>query len=213
MHADRSGFADSSKPWRMLLAGCGGLWAGLTLPLTATAFGSSQWVWVFDHPAYVAARQWASNPYEVFGALAAFAFLAIGIALYPDLRRAGWAGSVMAWLIIVGAPITALSYMNASERAPLHFIWGGEFFVLVAIGLSGIGAALTAGRRWRIGLRILIGMTLVVLALGTAVFGYWPHGSLVFLAVEAIVIIAAAPRHVTVALGPSTAPEAPSSPH
>ena len=37
-------------------------------------------------------------------------------------------------------------------------------------------------------------MTLVVLALGTLVFGYWPHGSLVLLAVEAIVIIAAAPR-------------------
>ena len=35
-----------------------------------------QWVWVFDYPIYVAARQWASNPYEVFGALAAFTFLA-----------------------------------------------------------------------------------------------------------------------------------------
>ena len=29
------------------------------------------------------------NPYEVFGALAAFAFLAIGIALFTDLGRAG----------------------------------------------------------------------------------------------------------------------------
>jgi hypothetical protein len=213
MHADRSGFADSSRPWRMLLAGFGGLWAGLTLPLTATAFGSSQWVWVFDHPAYVAARQWARNPYEVFGALAAFAFVAIGIALFPDLRRAGWAGVVMVWLIIVGAPITALSYMNASARAPLHFIWGGEFFVLVAIGLSGIAAALTAGRRWRIGVRILIGGTLVVLALGALVFGYWPHGSLVFLAVEAIEIIAAAPRDGAFTQRADTEPEELRGPH
>lgn len=178
----------------MVLAGLGGLWAALTLPLTATAFGSLQWVWVFDYPVYVAARQWASNPYEVFGALAAFAFLAIGLALFPDLRRAGWAGIAMVWLIIVGAPLTAVSYVNASASAPLHVVWGGEFFVLVAIGLSGIGAALTAGPRWRMAVRILLGMTLVVLALGTLVFGYWPHGSLVLLAVEAIVIIAAAPR-------------------
>ena len=191
----------------MLLAGFGGLWAGLTLPLTATAFGSQQWAWVFDYPIYVAARQWASNPYEVFGALAAFAFLAIGIALFPDLRRAGWAGAVMVWLIIVGAPITALSYMNASERAPLHFIWGAEFFVLVAVGLSGVPAALTAGRRWRMAVRILIGMTLVVLALGTLVFGYWPHGSLVLLAVEAMVIIAAAPRDAAFTQGAATGPE------
>lgn len=190
----------------MLLAGFGGLWAGLTLPLTATAFGSQQWAWVFDYPIYVAARQWASNPYEVFGALASVAFLAIGIALFPDLGRAGWAGAMMAWLIIVGAPITALSYMNASERAPLHFVWGWEFFVLVAVGLSGIPAALTAGHRWRSGVRILLGMTLVVLALGTLVFGYWPHGSLVLLAVEAIVIIAAAPRDGAFRQGGDTEP-------
>ena len=185
----------------MLLAGLGGLWAAVTLPLTATAFGSAQWVWVFDSSVYVAARQWAGNPYVVFGALASLSFLTIGIALLPDLRRARWGGTVMAWLIIAGAPVTALSYLNASERAPLHFVWGAEFFVLVAVGVSGIAAAASAGRRWAIGVRILLGMTLMILAVGTLALGYWPHGSLVFLAAEAIAVIAAAPRDAVFARG------------
>ena len=176
----------------MLLVGLGGLWAAVTLPLTATAFGFAQWVWVFDYLVYVEARQWAGNPYVVFGALASLSFLTIGIALLPDLRRARWGGAVMVWLIIVGAPVTALSYLNASERAPLHFVWGWEFLVLVAVGVSGVAAAATAGRQWAIGVRILLAMTLVILAVGTLALGYWPHGSLVFLAVEAIAIIAAA---------------------
>ena len=191
----------------MLLAGLGGLWAAVTLPLTATAFGSAQWVWVFDSSVYVAARQWAGNPYVVFGALASLSFLTIGIALLPDLRRARWGGAVMAWLIISGAPITALSYLNSSEFAPLHFVWGSEFFVLVAAGVSGVAAAASAGRRWAIGVRILLGMTLVILAVGTLAFGYWPHGSLVFLAAEAIVLIAAAPRDAAFAQGPGAEPE------
>ncbi len=180
--------------WRALLAGLGGLWAALTLPLVATAFGSAQWVWVFEYPMYVEARQWAGNPYVVFGALVSLSFLAIGIAAAPDLRRARWGGLAMALLIIIGAPITALSYLNSSERAPLHFTWGWEFYVLVAVGLSGIAAAATAGRQWRVGVRVLLGMTLLILVVGTLLFGYWPHGSLVCLAFEAIVIIATAPR-------------------
>ena len=190
---------DDSRLWRALLAGLGGLWAALTLPLVATAFGSAQWVWVFDYPVYLEARQWAGNPYAVFGALVSLSFLIIGIALAPDLRRARLGGLVMTLLIIIGAPVTALSYLNSSERAPLHFTWGWEFFVLVAVGISGIAAAATAGRRWRIGVRVLLGMTLLILIAGTLLLGYWPHGSLVFLAVEAIVIIATAPRHAAVA--------------
>ena len=65
----------------MLLAGLGGLWAAVTLPLTATAFGSAQWVWVFDYSVYVEARQWAGNPYVVFGALASLSFLTRSLSL------------------------------------------------------------------------------------------------------------------------------------
>jgi len=190
----RRSVRDRSRLWRALLAGLGGLWAALTLPLVATAFGSAQWVWVFDYPVYVEARQWARNPYVMFGALVSLSFLSIGIALVPDLRRARWGGLAMSLLIIIGAPITAVSYLNSSERALLHFMWGWEFFVLVAVGLSGIAAAATAGRRWGGGVRVLLGMTLLILVAGTLLLGYWPHGSLVFLALEAIVIIATAPR-------------------
>ena len=178
----------------MLLAGLGGLWAAVTLPLTATAWGSTQWVWVFHFPVYVSARQWAGHPYVVFGALASLSFLAIGVALLPDLRRAKWGGLVMAWLVIAGAPITAISYLNSRETAPLHFVWGWEFFVLVAVGASGVAASITAGPRWRPGVRIVLGMTLIVLLVGTLALGYWPHGSLVILAIEAIAVIGAAPR-------------------
>jgi hypothetical protein len=205
MSADQGlSFTDRSRLWRALLAGLGGLWAALTLPLVATAFGSAQWVWVFDSPVYVEARQWAGNPYVVFGGLVSLSFLTIGIALVPDLRRAGWGGLAMALLIIIGAPITALSYLNSSERAPLHFTWGWEFYVLVAVGLSGIAAAATAGRRWRVGVRVLLGMTLLILVAGTLLLGYWPHGSLVFLAVEAIVIVATAPRDAAFAADTDT---------
>ncbi|SFR92935.1 hypothetical protein SAMN04487846_0722 [Microbacterium sp. cf046] len=185
----------------MLLALLGGLWAALTLPLTATAFGSTQWVWVFDSSVYVAARQWANDPYVVFGALASLSFLAIGIALLPDLCRARWGGTVMAWLVIAGAPVTALSYLNTSESAPFHFLWGAEFYILVAIGASGIAAAISAGPHWGIGVRSLLGMTFVVVLVGTLALGYYPHGSLVVLAVEAVVLIAAAPRDAAFAEG------------
>ena len=191
----------------MLLAGLGGLWAAVTLPLTATAFGSTQWVWVFDYSAYVWARQWANNPYVVFGALASLSFLTIGIALLPDLRRARWGGIVMAWLVIAGAPITALSYLNTPETAPLHFLWGGEFYILVAVGASGVAAAASAGPRWGIGVRSILGMTLLILLVGTLALGYWPHGSLVALAVESIAVIAAAPRDVAFVNGAAAEPE------
>ena len=90
----------------------GGVWAALTLPLVATAFGSSAYVWVLRSRVYFAANQWADDPYITYGALAGFSFLAIGLALLPDLRRAGWGGTVMAWLIIAGGPLCAVSYLS-----------------------------------------------------------------------------------------------------
>ena len=154
----------------------------------------SLWRWVFHNRAYFWAREAVHDPYIVFGALAALSFLAIGLALLPDLRRAGWGGTVMAWLVIAGAPVTALSYLNTPKEAPLHVLWGAEAFVLIAVGLAGILAAVTAGSRWRLWVRIVLGLTLPVLVAGTLATGYWPHGPLVLLGVEAIVVILAAPK-------------------
>lgn len=184
---------DRSRPWRAVLAGLGGAWSLAILPFPATEFGVSLWRWVFHNRAYFWAREAVHDPYIVFGALAALSFLAIGLALLPDLRRAGWGGTVMAWLVIAGAPITALSYLNTPQEAPLHFLWGAEAFVLVAVGLAGILAAVTAGSRWRLWVRIVLGLTLPVLVVGTLATGYWPHGPLVLLGVEAIAVILAAP--------------------
>ena len=194
MGDSRSTFTDRSRPWRAVLAGLGGLWALAILPFPASEFGVHLWDWAFHYRVYFSAREAVHDPYIVFGALAALSFLAIGLALLPDLRRAGWGGTVMAWLVLAGAPITALSYLNTPKDAPLHFLWGAEGFVLIAVGLAGIVAAVTAGSRWRLWLRVVLGLTLPLLVAGTLATGYWPHGPLVVLGVEAIVVILAAPR-------------------
>lgn len=186
-------FTGRSRPWRAALAGLGGLWALTILPFPATEFGVPVWSWVFRYRAYFWAREAVHDPYIVFGALAAVSFLAIGLALLPDLRRAGWGGAIMAWLVIAGAPVTALSYVNTPRDAPLHFLWGTEALMLMAVGIAGVLAALTAGSRWRLWVRIVLGLTLPLLVIGTVAAGYWPHGPLVVLGVEAVAIILAAP--------------------
>lgn len=202
----RDSRTDRSRPWRIVLAALGGLWAALLLPLPATVWGVTQWAWLFDQPMYVWARQWAADPYITFGALSSLSFLAVGAALFPDLRRARWGGIVMAWLIILGAPLTALSYLNTAVAAPLHFLWGWEAYALLGVGVSGIAAAATAGPRWGIGVRTVLGMTFLILVVGTIALGYWPHGSLVVLALEAIGVIAAAPRGAAFAAADDSAP-------
>jgi len=187
-------FVDRSRRWRAVLAGLGALWSLAILPFPATEFGVPLWSWVFHYRAYFWAREAVHDPYIVFGALSALSFLAIGLAMLPDLRRAGWGGAVMAWLVIAGAPVTSLSYLNTPKEAPMHFLWGAEGFVLIAVGLAGILAAVTAGPRWRQWLRIMLGLTLPLLVAGTLAAGYWPHGPLVVLGIEAIVIILTAPK-------------------
>ena len=109
----------------------------------------------------------------------------------------------MAWLIVAGAPITALSYLNTPREAPLHLFWGAEAFVLTAVGIAGIVAAITARSRWRFRVRILLGATMPLLVLGTLAAGYWPHGPLVVLGAEAIAVILAAPKAAFEASGRS----------
>ncbi len=197
---------DRSRPWRIVLAACGGVWAAVLLPLPATVWGVTQWAWVVDYPVYVWARQWAADTYITFGALSSLSFLAVGIALFPDLRRARWGGIVMAWLIILGAPMTALSYLNTPVTAPLHFLWGWEAYVLLGVGAGGIAAAATAGPRWGIGVRTILGLTFLFVVVGTIGLGYWPHGSLVVLALEAVAVIAAAPRDAAFAAADDSTP-------
>jgi len=190
-------FADRSRAWRVALAAVGGVWAAVTLPFPASAWGDWSWLWiddVYDYPVYAQAAAAVGDPYVVFGALAGVSFLLIGLALLPDLDRAGWGGRALAWLVIAGGPVTVVSYLNAPEGAPLHAVWGSEGLLLLAVGLAGPVAAVTAKRPWRPWVRVLLAATLVVVILGVLAFGYWPHGCLVLLAAEAAAVILAAPR-------------------
>lgn len=176
------------------LALAGGAWALLTLPLVAIGWS---WPWV---DAVGRAEPYRSirdalpgDAYAVGGSLAAIAFLAIGLALLPDLRRAGWGGRALAWLIIAGAAVSPLSYLGSPEESPLHALWGSEAYLLLAIGAAGVAAACTAGRSWPRWSRLLLAATPLVLVAGAAALGYYPHGCLAALAIEAAVLVLRAP--------------------
>ncbi len=113
--SERSLNAEPSRPRRAALALLGGAWALLSLPLVAADWS---WPWVAT---LSRAEPWSSvraavdDPYVVFGALAGLSFLAIGIALLHDLRRAGWGAIVMLVAVLAGAVVSPLSYLGTPE--------------------------------------------------------------------------------------------------
>ncbi|UOW01389.1 hypothetical protein [Agrococcus sp. SCSIO52902] len=185
--------ADPVRRGRIALSLAGGLWALLLLPLTAADWGAP-WVAALSRlEPWRALRGAVDDPYVVFGALTGVSFLAIGAALLPDLRRARWGGTVFAVTVLLGAIITPVSYLSTPPTAPLHVLWGAEGPLLVVIGLAGVLAAVSA-RRWRRWVRALLAVTLVVLVAGVLATGYYPHGPLIALSLEAAVLLAGAPR-------------------
>ncbi|GAA1424835.1 hypothetical protein [Agrococcus citreus] len=178
---------------RLGLALGGGAWALVSLPLVAAEWS---WPWVAQlsrlEP-WSAMRASVAEPYVVFGALAGVSFLAIGLALLPELLRAGWGGLVLLTAVLAGSVVSPLSYLGTAESSPLHGLWGAEGPLLVLVGLAGVAAAVTA-RGWPRALRALLAATLLVLVAGTLALGYYPHGPLVALALEAAVVVLAAPR-------------------
>lgn len=186
---DRAPRADGARA-RVWLALAGGAWALLSAPLVAADWGAP-WIGALSRAEpWRSVRAGVDDPYVVFGALAGISFLAIGLALLPDLRRAGWGGVVMLVGVLAGTVVSPLSYLGTPESSPLHGLWGSEGPLLVAVGLSGVLAAITA-RRWPLRVRLLLGATLLVLVAGTLVLGYYPHGPLVALGIEAAVVVGA----------------------
>ncbi len=190
---ERESAITRSRPWRAALALAGGAWALLSLPLVAADWS---WPWLATlsrAEPWTSVRTAVDDPYVVFGALAGLSFLAIGIALLPDLRRAGWGGVVMLVAILAGTVVSPLSYLGTPESSPLHWLWGSEGPLLVAVGLAGVLAAVTA-RGWPLAVRLVLGATLLVLVAGTLALGYYPHGPLLGLGIEAAVLILGASR-------------------
>ena len=194
-----------SHPGRVVavtLAMLAAVWAFVLLPpqqhAWSGAYAMPRWQFVLDElPPYDAVRGWLvalGQPdfYLVFGAAASVSFALIWLATGPAFAALGWSGRVLGWLVLAGAPITLLSYLNHADGAPLRFLWGAEAFVLLAVGVWAIVVAIVAPRGAAIPLweRALVGAMLPIIVVSTLLLTYWPHGSLVGLGLEAAALAA-----------------------
>jgi len=194
-----------SRPSRPVSVGAallGAAWAFVLLPPQQRAWSGGyampHWLFVLDGlPPYDAVRAWlvsVGEPdfYLVFGAAASVSFALAWFATGPAFAALGWSGRVLGWLVLAGAPVTLLSYLNHADGSPLRFMWGAEAFVLIAIGLWAVLVAFLAPRGAGIPVweRVLLGATLPVLVGATALFAYWPHGTLIGFGLEAAALAA-----------------------
>ncbi|HET6673502.1 MAG TPA: hypothetical protein VFG92_09015 [Agromyces sp.] len=193
-----------SRPLAVAAAVLAALWAFVLLPPQHAVWSgadSPPWIAAIDAlPIYRELRQWLSSIglddfYLTFGAAASVSFILIWYATGPTFAVLGWSGRVLGWLVLLSAPITFLSYLNHPTDAPLHWLWGAEAFALLLIGLWAVVAAVaprtSAIPVWE---TALLAATLPIVFMATIAFGYWPHGSLIGLGVEASVLAAWAPR-------------------
>jgi hypothetical protein len=181
------------------MAVVGSLWAAFLLPPQVVAWdGAAAPSWarrLEDAAAYnwvrdVAASLRVSDDYALFGALVAPSFLLIGVALLPSARAAGRWTRALALLTLLGAPIAVLSYVSHDLDAPWRYFWGAEIPLLLALCICGVVAGVISYRRHHLPgwWAALLGSTVVVLLASTALFTYFPHGSLVGYGVEAAVL-------------------------
>ncbi|WP_394552226.1 hypothetical protein ACDF64_15360 [Agromyces sp. MMS24-JH15] len=194
-----------SRAWTVVLAALSVLWSFALLPPQMVVWagsGTPGWLLALDRlPGYDATRALLAgagiaDDYLVFGSAVALSFVLLWLATGPAFAALGWSGRTLGALVLAGAPITVLSYLNHPVDAPLHAIWGAEAFALLAIGLVAVVAAIAAPRGRGIPLweRLLVGSTLLVMVGATLALGYWPHGTLVGFGAEAIALAAFAPR-------------------
>lgn len=189
-----------SRPLAVAAAIAAALWALFLLPPQQAAWSgahSPNWLQALDDlPVYEAIRDWLRGLdqydfYLVFGAAVAPSFLLIWLATGPTFAALGRSGRVLGWATLLGAPVTFISYLNHASNAPLRFMWGTEFLVLVFIGVCALVVAIRARRHgipfWE---RILVGSTLPILVISTLALSYWPHGTLIGYSMEAAVLAA-----------------------
>lgn len=176
----------------------GALWALLLLPPTLVEWGDAPgwaarlnetgpYVWLAEQLATAS----ITNTYAFWGIAAAVAFALIGVSLWIGTRQVGRWGTATSVATLVGAPVVVASYLAEGAPTPWRYLWGSEFFVLVAIGVTGLVAGIVALRRpVPRSSGVLLAATLVFIAVGTVAFTYYPHGSLVGLGIEAAILCA-----------------------
>lgn len=193
-----------SRPWAAASALVAAAWAFFLLPPQQAIWsGAAMPAWLAvldDQPVYGGIRLWLRSMelhdhYLVFGAAASVSFVLIWFATGPTFIALGWSGRVLGGLILAGAPITLLSYLNHTTDAPWHMLWGTEAVILLAICLWAMLVAIVAPREvtptWE---RLVLAATLPVVVGATILLTYWPHGSLVGLGLEAAALAVWAPR-------------------
>lgn len=127
-----------------------------------------------------------------------------GVLLVPAWILIGWPlfgygnlPGVVGVLFLLGAPVSVASYLAESAPAPWRSLWGAEIFVLLAIPVAAIAAAISArSRHFPTWWWALMASTLLVTVASTAAFGYFPHGTLIGLGVEvgALALLPTCPR-------------------
>lgn len=191
------------RTWSVVCAALAGVWALLLLPpqiVVWYGYGVPPWALAIDRtPPYAALHSaldaiGLTDDYLVFGSAIGLSFLLLWWATGPVLHAMGRTGGVFNVLLFATGVLCVLSYLNHPQDAPLHFLWGAEFFALAALGITGIVVAVVARTGTPLWARLAIGATLVFEALGTLAFGYWPHGTVAGLSIQAVLLTAWAPR-------------------
>jgi hypothetical protein len=172
----------------------------------ASALAGAAWAWLLLPPQLVLwdgpnAPSWARSVnswpiYDLLGGLDGAGGMDLyawsGVLLVPAWILIGWPlllygrlPGVVGALFLLGAPVSVASYLAETAASPWHYLWGAEIFVLLAIPIAAIPAAVSArARHFPTWWWLLMVCTFAVTLGSTAVFGYFPHGTLVGLGVE-----------------------------
>jgi hypothetical protein len=191
-----------SRPWSVAFAALAGAWALFLLPPQLLAW--------YEAPAWAIALNQTDfyrgvhrlvygmgvyDDYLVFGAAISLSIALLWWSTGPVMAWMGWSGRLFSAILLLLAPLTFLSYLNHADDAPLHALWGSEGIGLIVLGVAGIVVAATTRapgiRAWQ---RVLLAATLPVEIAFTLLFTYWPHGTVIGLALQACALAAYAPR-------------------
>jgi len=155
--------------------------------------GTPSWVlFLYDKLGYAGLleRLEGVDTYVLFGAGVIPAALLVWWSLHPALREFGWSGKALSWGWFALAPVILVSYLATPEDSPIHVLWGAEAPWFLLLFAWAILAASIAPRgigipSW---VRISVGLTLVFGAVGTILATYYPHGTIMGIAVQAILL-------------------------